>query len=450
MKSITKQAYQLMHEGILALAEIERNGICIDIEYCEKAKKELHKKIEAERTKLYEFEEVKQWKRRFGVTFNLESSHQLAKVLYEDMGCKPSKMTENENPSVDQFALESIDHPMIRSLLRIRQLEKTKSTYLGNIVRETVNRKLHPFFNLHTVKTFRSSSQDPNFQNIPVRDPEIKEIVRRAFIPRPGHRIGGSDYKGIEVRVACLYHQDPSMLKYLNDPASDMHRDVSMDCYMIEDTELVTKNIRYCGKNKFTFPEFYGDYYKNCAKALWDAISQMGLKLTDGTPLKEHLRDKGIKSYQRFERHIEDVEYRFWNEKFPVYKQWKEDWYRAYEKKGYFDTLTGFRCSGVMEKNDVVNYPVQGVAFHCLLWSLIQLQRWMKQEKLRSKIIGQVHDEITKDLHNDEFMYVLRNERKIMCEDIKEHWIWLKIVPLDIAVSFAGVDRPWNEAEEEK
>ena len=173
----------------------------------------------------------------------------------------------------------------------------------------------------------------------------------------------------------------------------------------------------------------------------------MKLTLTDNTPLKEHLRSNGIKSYEKFEKHIQDVEDRFWNEKFFVYKKWKENWLKAYERRGYFDTVTGFRCQGVMKKNDVINYPVQGVAFHCLLWSLIQLQKWMKEQELKSKIIGQIHDEITKDLHNDEFMYVLKKERQIMCEDIREEWKWLKIVPLDIEASFADVDRPWNETK---
>src|SRR3990172_3817692 len=147
MKPITKQAYKLMHEGILALAEIERNGICIDIKYCEQAQEDLNAKIKVEQAKLYEFDEVKQWKKRFGAKFNLDSGLQLSKILYEDMGLKPTKVTANENPSVDQGALESIDHPMIKSLLRIRKLEKTKSTYLKGVAREAVNGLIHPFFN---------------------------------------------------------------------------------------------------------------------------------------------------------------------------------------------------------------------------------------------------------------------------------------------------------------
>src|SRR3989304_8808524 len=118
MKPITKQAYKLMHEGILALAEIERNGICIDLQYCEQAQQDLNDKIKVEQAKLYEFDEVKQWKKRFGAKFNPDSGQQLSKVLYEDMGYCPTKVTTNEKPSVDQAALESIDHPMIKTLLR--------------------------------------------------------------------------------------------------------------------------------------------------------------------------------------------------------------------------------------------------------------------------------------------------------------------------------------------
>ena len=443
MIATTKDAYRLIHEGALTLAEIERTGIRVDVEYCRKQEKVLERRIDHLEKKLEEDETIQLWRRTYGAKFNVDSNPQLADILFNRLKLPSLKQTVKGRAAVDDGVLASIDLPMVKSLLQVKKLKKAKSTYLGGVIREAHDGVIHPFFNLHTVRTFRSSSDKPNFQNIPIRDPEIGKIIRRAFIPYPGHRFGGVDYGGIEVKIATCYHKDPTMISYIEDPRSDMHRDTAMDCFILKQEEVM-KEVRYCGKNMFVFPQFYGDYYKNCATSLWNAIDSMGLKKTDGTPLKEHLRDQGIKSYQAFENHIQDVEDRFWKEKFKVYAQWKKDWVKAYEKKGYFDTLTGFRCGGIMGKNDVINYPVQGSAFHCLLWSIIQLVKWFREEGLQSKLIGQIHDELTQSLHPEEFDYVLSHERKVMCEDIREAWPWI-ITPLTIEAEFGGVDENWFE-----
>ena len=286
-----------------------------------------------------------------------------------------------------------------------------------------------------------NSSASPNFQNIPIRDPDVAKLIRRAFIPRLGHQLGGVDYAAIEVKISAAYHQDPVMLEYINNSEKDMHRDMAMECYLLEQSH-VTKQIRYCAKNKFVFPQFYGDWYKSCARSLWDAIPAMKLVRTDGMSLKEHLHEQGIRSYQEFENHIRKVEDRFWNDRFRVYERWKDRWLKQYERSGKIHMLTGFTCSGVMQKNQVINYPVQGVAFHCLLWSLIRLHGWMKERGLRSRIVGQIHDEITMDNHAEEMGVVLRQARQIMCEDIRKEWKWIA-TPLEISAEFGGKDESW-------
>jgi hypothetical protein len=290
-----------------------------------------------------------------------------------------------------------------------------------------------------------NSSSQPNFQNIPVRDPDIAKLIRRAFIPRPGHRFGGVDYAAIEVKIGACLHLDSVMLEYINDPSKDMHRDMAMECYVLRQDQ-VTKQSRYAAKNKFVFPQFYGDWYKSCAKALWEAIDSLSLQTVDGQPLRDHLKEQGIQSYQGFEKHIQKVEDRFWNERFRVYAKWKEGWVKQYEKTGKVYLPTGFTCCGVMERNQVINFPVQGAAFHCLLWSLSRLHRWMKEHNCRSKIVGQIHDEITMDNHPEEMGMVLRQAKQIMCEDIRKAWPWI-VTPLEIEAEFAPVDRSWYEKE---
>ncbi len=442
---------ELMMKGTLAFADIEKNGIRIDVHYCTNQQKIVDKKILEIENEMSKSKEIKLWKKTYKDKFNANSDTQLANILYNYLKIKPTRFTKNKKnpkPSVDKIALANINSPFVHSILEGRKF-KSLSDDLKGIIEETVDGILRPSFDLNMARTFRSSSSNPNFQNKPIRDPEMSKIIRRAFIPRPGSWIGGIDYAGIEVRVSAVYHKDRNMLKYIKHPESDLHKDMAMECYMLKDHE-VSKDTRYCAKNQFVFPQFYGSWYKPCAQSLWDSINKMNLH-TKGSietiPLKNHLKNQGIKTLKQFERHIRDVEDGFWNEKFTGYRDWKIDWFKQYEKKGYFDMLTGFRCKGVMKRNDVINYPVQGVASHCLLWSLIKLNKWLKKNKMRSMIIGQIHDEIEMDIYESEFEDVLKKAKQIMCEDIRKEWEWL-IVPLSVEGSFSSIN--WHEVKEIK
>lgn len=445
------QPNELMIKGTLALADVERNGIRIDVHYCTNQQKIVNKKILEIENEMSKSKEMKLWKKTYKDKFNMDSNPQLSDILFNYLKVKSGRVTAKGNLSVDKLSLDAMKIPFVQSIIEIRKLKKLNNTYLKNIIEETVDGILRPSFNLHTVKTFRSSSDKINFQNLPIRDPEMGKIIRRAFIPRPGSWIGGIDYEGIEVKISAVYHKDRAMLKYIKHSESDMHKDMAMECYMLEGRE-VSKESRYCAKNQFVFPQFYGSWYEPCAQSLWDSIDKMKLetkrydsRMDCGVPLKINLQKLGIKTYKQFERHIMKVEDKFWNEKFTGYRDWKIDWFKQYEKKGHFDMLTGFRCKGVMKRNDVINYPVQGVAFHCLLWSLIKLNRWLKKNKMRSMIIGQIHDDITMNIYETEFEDVLKKAKQIMCEDIRKEWKWL-IVPLTVEASFSPIN--WHDVKE--
>ena len=98
----------------------------------------------------------------------------------------------------------------IRDSLQIRKLEKIKGTYLEAFVREQTDGFIHPFYNLHNVRTYRSSSADPNFQNIPKRDKESMKICRRAILPRPGHMLVEADFSALEVNIDVYKRQGVS------------------------------------------------------------------------------------------------------------------------------------------------------------------------------------------------------------------------------------------------
>ena len=441
MEAQTIQAYKLMHRGTQAFAEIENHGMRVDVDYCKKQMAHLTRRIDYVKNKLQHTEEVVKWKKIYGDKFNMDSNPQLADVLFNHFGYETEVLTAKGNPSASQESLESIGLPITEDLILMRRLLKARDTYISNFLEEQVNGYLHSFFNLHTVVTFRSSCSRINFQNQPTRIDYMKRIIRRAIIPRPGFMIGEIDYGGIEVKGATFYHKDPNMIDEIINPERDMHRDMAVECYKLE-KDAWTKEIRYCGKNKFVFPQFYGDYYVNCAKHLWTAIDQLKLKTKDGTPLKKHLKTQGLGTLKRFERHIQKVEDLFWNKRFPVYNKWKERHWQEYQRKGYVDLLTGFRCKGVMSRNDAINYPIQGVAFHCLLWSLIRLHDWLKDNDMQTRIIGQIHDSIVLEIYPPELNEVLAMADKIMTVDIRSHWIWIN-VPLEIEVELSPVDGSW-------
>lgn len=448
------EAYKLLHDGVRALSRVEDAGIRVDVEYLDKVSLQTKQKVTELLEKMEKTEVLKTWRKSYRGDTSLNSLDQLGDVLFNKMGFTPPAKTEGgRGYKLDEKTLVNIDHPFIPLFLRVRKLQKAYGTYLQGIRRTVVDGFCHPVFNLHLVQTYRSSCEDPNFQNIPVRDVEIMNLVRSAFFPRKGRQLVELDYGGIEVKVAACYHHDPTMITYLEDKSKDMHRDMAMECYLLKQAD-VSKHIRYCGKNMFVFPQFYGDWYLDCARSLWNAIPKMKLCRADGVSLLEHLAENGIRELGRldpkgeprkgtFEYHIKAVEKNFWNVRFPVYDQWRRDWYEDYKRKGWFQMLTGFVCQGYMKRNEVVNYPVQGSAFHCLLWSLIQLvNKELKRHNMETLIVGQIHDSIVADVVPEERDDFLALAKEVMINRLMKHWSWI-CVPMEIEAEVAPVDAPW-------
>ncbi len=108
---------------------------------------------------------------------------------------------------------------------------------------------------------------------------------------------------------------------------------------------------------------------------------------------------------------------------------------------------TGFRVSGVYGRNDVLNGAIQGSAFHCLLWSLIELVKWMRKKKLKSKVVGQIHDSLVMDVHKSEFDDVISKTVDVMTKDLLATWDWI-IVPLEVEAECSETN--WFEKKEVK
>ena len=450
----SKQAVKLFHEGTLALSEVESNGIRIDMEYLSRCLVDVEKDIERLETKLRSGKVWNAWRKRYGTKAQLGSRQQLGVMLFDVMGLESNNRTKSGRYSTDEKALEEVDSKFVRAYLKAEKLKKLHGTYLKGLKREvTPDGYLHPSFNLNLVKTYRSSSSNPNFQNIPIRNDDVAKIIRKAFIPRKNHVLVEIDYGAVEVRVAACYHKDPTMLKYIR-TGYDMHFDMAKDCFRLGDDE-VSKQARHAAKNGFVFPAFYGSYWASIAPNLWGMITRNDIKTKDGLCLYEHLSQQGIESLGSvsqneaepgsFYDHIKKVEHDFWRRRFKVYQAWKDDWWKQFCDRGYYKTKTGFVVQGVLARTEVINYCVQGSAFHCLLWSLININRWFRQSKLRALIVGQIHDSLIMDVHKDDLDEVLRGCKKIMCDDLTEAWKWI-ITPLEVEADVATTN--WYEKKE--
>lgn len=456
MRPSTPEAYQLFHQGTLALANVEANGMRVDLDYLDGAIKQANRTIKELEQKLQADEIFKQWRRHYGTRTKLGSGEQLAHVLFTIMGLPCRERTATGRPSAAESNLLDIDLDFVREWRRLAKFTKSKGTFLEGIRNFTTSDGLiHPNFNLNLVASYRSSSDNPNFQNFPSRNEEMAKLVRSAFIPRKNHHLVESDFKGIEVGVACCYTKDKNLIRDYTE--GDMHRDMAMECYQLP-MEEVGKQIRYCGKNMFVFPEFYGDYYASCARHLWEAIERMSLKTVSGTPLYEHLASVGIEELGdcdpnespregSFEEHIRAVEDCFWNERYRTYNDWKRETWQEYQNRGWSQLYTGFvvtqsKESPVMNRKQVINYRIQGSAFHCLLWCLIEMDKWLKKNRMRSKIVSQIHDSLIGDVHKDELADYLWKINDLMTVQLAKVWKWIN-VPLGVEMEICALNGTW-------
>ena len=447
-------AYTLFHHGSLALQRAEQAGLRVDIEYCERMNKELTEEISKLKAKFEKSELWALWSKKYMGKAKLESNPQLETILYKDLAITPPTKTKKGRGSTTEATLQKIDVPGLDLILEMRKLRKIRDTYLAAFVREAVNGYIHPFYSLHSVRTYRSSSDSPNFQNIPKRDKKALEICRRAIYPRPGNRLMEVDYSGIEVRVAACITGDKKLAQDVID--GDMHKDMAIELYKLPDLDKRhpgDARLRQGAKNGFVFPQFYGDYYKNNVPILMEWAENV--KLKSGETAYEHMKDVGlirmsksgnVTSVDPFLKHVQVVEKRFWSERYKAYGKWKESAWKSFQRTGLIKFPTGFEATGDLSPNEVNNTPIQGSAFHCLLWSLIHLDRIMMKERWKTRIVGQIHDAILLDVNPYELEHVAKTVKEVMVDRLTEAWDWIT-VPLEVEAEVFPVDGCWIEGE---
>lgn len=434
---------EVFHEGNLALADMEDEGIPVDEQYYINEDIRLKGILDELEKNLYESREARLFQSSTGKRIGLDSTKDLRHLFFTLLEEQSVKSTPGGGQSVDEETLYRLKSPFAKNLLEYRKYNKIKNTYMAQFMREICNGKIHPFFDLNIAETGRGNSSHPNFQNIPVREEVAKKSVRQGIIPRPGEELLETDYKAIEVRIMACYSLDPELIRYIEDPTTDMHRDQACEIFFLP-PDRITKALRHASKNGFVFPEFYGDWFKACARYIWDMIQEE--KLADQTPVLTHLRNNGIRRFDDFVSHMQSVESRFWC-RFSATKQWRDDTIDLYRRKGFVPTYFGFRRNGYLSNNQICNSPIQGTAFFCLLWSCIRLNEIRKREGWRSVFIGQIHDSLLSSVHPEERDHIIRIIQRVMCEDIRQEHKWI-IVPLEVEFSSSGIDGNWASKTE--
>lgn len=437
-----RRAYNFLHQGLKTLTDFTIDGIRVDTTYYKNTNAKLLKDILGLMREIELSHEAKLFYKKTGKKLNINSNDHLQELLFDFLGYKSVKETKTGNPCVDVEVLSSLSSEvsLVDKIQKIRKLEKVQSTYIAPYIFYQEDDYIHPDYSLHKARSGRSSSSNPNIQNVPVRDDFAKKMARSGIIPEPGNHFGETDYGSLEVRILACYTKDPIMIKYINNPETDMHRDEALEIFLLPLEELTSK-IRFHTKNGWVFPEFYGSYWKTCGRKIWEEVIDKGIKLKSGVDLKTHLRRQGIMGVEDFQQHLKEHESNFWN-KFQVSREYQENCYKDYLKKGYVETKFGFRRGGYLNRNKIINTPVQGTAFQTLLWSCIELGKGIKKFRMKGKLKGQVHDSIIHNTPPEEIQDMLTLQEEIMCKRTNETFDWL-IVPLVIEAEVAPLNRPW-------
>jgi uracil-DNA glycosylase family 4 len=429
----------LFLEGTKAFADIEMRGIQVDMYTVEQNISVLEKKIEQTYNSIYETDEVKQWNRSYA--FKFTSDTDLPVLLYDILKYPVLKETKGGGKSTDAKTLEKLlettNSEFLSLVMSYRKYTKILNTYLKGIQKGSYDNIIHPALTLHTARTFRSASSDPiNLQNIPKRDKVAKQMIRSTFVARPHFFIEEIDFSSLEVNIGNCHHKDPNMKRYLDDPASDMHRDVGCQLFIRTKEELLPEE-RQNTKGSFVFAQQYGDWYVACAKNLWSNMKDVS---------KKHLATHGYTTLEKYTELVKEVEHDFWHNRFKVFNDWKEKNYKKYTTHGHIDFYTGFRSTAFCTRNQAGNIAIQGSAFHCLLWTLIYIHKEIKNRGLQSCIISEIHDSILLEIHEKE-VDIIHSIVYNALYNLKESWRWID-VPLTMKYDQAPLQGPWLEVKE--
>jgi DNA polymerase-1 len=390
---------------------MEFEGVKVDTDALSKLSVEL--KIESEKVQREVFDLA-------GAEFNIGSPKQLGDILFEKMKLieKPKKTKSGQYATGEDVLLGlSAQHEIAKKILDFREYEKLRSTYVDALPKmiSRFDQRIHTDYRQAVAATGRLSSNNPNLQNIPIRTAKGRQI-RKAFVSRgPEFKFMSADYSQIELRIAASFAHDEIMIDAFR-TKRDIHTTTAAKVFKVA-LEEVTPDMRRKAK-EVNFGILYGS-------------TAFGLSQNLGIPRSE--ASELITSYFK---------------EFHAIKKYMDDSISKAREQQYVETIMGRRrylpainernasTRGFAERN-AINAPIQGSAADIIKIAMVDIHRWMKTEKLQSRMIMQVHDELVFDVHQSEIDKLKENIPRLMRDAAKLE------VPMEVEL---GVAENWLDA----
>jgi DNA polymerase-1 len=402
---------------IPVLMDMEYAGIMVDKEFFKKFSIELSGRILEIQKEVY---------KQVGYDFNLNSTQQLSKALFETLHLTPPNSSNKTkagsySTAADVLELMKDKHPVVDLLLEYREISKLVSTYLDALPRQ-VNPKtgrVHTSFNQTGSVTGRLASSDPNLQNIPTRT-ELGHKVREGFVAEQGKVLLSVDYSQIELRIAAHMANDENMLAAFR-AGQDIHATTAAAIYNVPLDE-VTKDQRRHAK-AINFGLIYG-------------MSAFGLTRTTELTLAE--AENFVKAYFQ---------------KFPGVKSYLDNIRKVASEQGYVETMLGrkryfpeLKHAATQQlkaraEREAINSPIQGTAADIMKVAMLKLPGALKKTGLKSQILLQVHDELLLECPENELEKTVQVTQEVM------EGAYQLSIPLE---TDAAVGKNWGELHDLK
>ncbi|MFN5183085.1 MAG: DNA polymerase I [Bacteroidota bacterium] len=396
---------------IHVLAEMEREGINLDVNGLKIYSSELEEEIQKTESEIQNLA---------GTKFNVSSPKQVGEILFDYLKIvdKPKKTKTGQYQTSEDVLIKLSDfHPIVDKILDYRELVKLKSTYVDafpQLINPTTQR-IHTTYNQVVAVTGRLSSDNPNLQNIPIRTERGREM-RRAFVPRNEEfLILSADYSQIELRIVASISEDKNLCEAFIE-GKDIHLSTAAKVFGVPENE-VTKDMRYKAKS-VNFGILYGQ---------------------GAFGLSENIKVSRAEAKQLIDNYFAT---------YPSLKKYMDNSINFAREHGYVKTLLGRRrylreinskssAERSFAERNAINAPIQGTAADMIKIAMVNIHREMKNRNMISKLLLQVHDELVFDMHLSE-----ETELKKLVEFEMKNALPLN-VPIEVGM---GTGKNWLEA----
>ncbi|MDN4165638.1 DNA polymerase I [Cytophagales bacterium LB-30] len=389
---------------IRVLADMEYEGIRVDPDTLKELSEELEKDSRQAEKEIFEIA---------GQEFNIASPKQLGEILFDKLKLidKPKKTKTGQYATGEEILSKlAHEHAIANKILDFREYQKLKSTYVDALalLMSPSDGRIHTSFNQTVAATGRLSSTNPNLQNIPIRT-EKGRAIRKAFVPRnEDFTLMSADYSQIELRIMADFAKDETMIKALRDK-TDIHSMTAAKVFGVP-VDQVDSDMRRKAK-AVNFGIIYGT-------SAFGLAENLNISRTEASEI--------IKAYFT---------------QFSAVKECMDELIRKAKDYGYAETILGRKrflpdiySSNMTMRNhaerNAINAPIQGSAADMIKVAMIKIHDWMKKEKLKSRMILQVHDELVFDAHHSETELLKARVEELMATALPLS------VPMEIGIGF--------------